>query len=139
MKTSVIVFAVACGVVAGGVVYLSHHRAGPAAPIADSAPAQPNPAQSRAIESNPEPPLAPAASASKPSDKPAPAQATDVSPSIVQSASTQTNSAVDALLHARKDKQAMLDQLRKDGHLDDVIAGLQQRMAANPNDPEVPT
>lgn len=33
----------------------------------------------------------------------------------------------------------MLDQLRKDGHLDEVIAGLQQRMAANPNDPEIPT
>ena len=33
----------------------------------------------------------------------------------------------------------MLDQLRKDGHLDDVIAELQQRMAANPNDAKIPT
>ncbi|HLX95749.1 MAG TPA: hypothetical protein VKU37_08390 [Verrucomicrobiae bacterium] len=138
MKTSIILFAVACGIVAGGIVYLNHHRATPA-PIADSAHVEPNAVQPGTVESNAEPPPAATTSPSKPAETTAPAQVASADPSTVQPASTQTNSLVDALLHARKDKSAMLDQLRKDGHLDDVIAGLQQRMAANPSDPEIPT
>jgi tetratricopeptide (TPR) repeat protein len=48
---------------------------------------------------------------------------------------------VDALLTAKSgdQKQALFDQLRKAGQLDAVIAELKQRMADNPNDPEIPT
>jgi tetratricopeptide (TPR) repeat protein len=139
MKISVILFVVACGGVAGGIVYSNHRHAAPPAspPIADSVPVQPNPAEPKAIESNPEPPAAPPTK----SDTAAGIQSSSSSSAQSSNASTISPavSQVDALLAARKDKQAMLDQLRKDGHLDDVIAELQQRMAANPNDAKIPT
>lgn len=136
MKTSVVLFALACGIVAGGILYFNHHKTAPPqpAPIADSAPATPQPDK---VETNPEPPQPPSQSAlhnpnsALPAPKPADA---DAKPALPPS-----NSIADALLAAGRNKQAMLDQLRKDGHLDDVIAELQQRMAANPNDAKIPT
>jgi hypothetical protein len=138
MKTSVILFVVACGVVAGSIVYLKHHHAAPPpARIADSAPSQPSRAESKTAESNPEPPP------TAPSNPDISAAVQRANPSSAQPSNSSTNSPaaaqVDALLAARKDKQAILDQLRKDGHLDDVIAELQQRMAANSSDPKIPT
>jgi len=137
MKTSVLLFAVACGVVAGGIVYFNHHKAAPQqpAPIANSAPAAPKPDKT---ETNPEPLQPPPQSAIRnpQSAIPTPALQRANAPTLQPSSASAT---VDALLAAGRNKQAMLDELRKDGHLDDVIAELQQRMAANPNDAKIPT
>jgi len=48
---------------------------------------------------------------------------------------------VKAVLSAKnwKQKQALFDQLRASGQLDQVIAELKQSAADNPNDPEIPT
>jgi tetratricopeptide (TPR) repeat protein len=141
MKTSVILFVVACGVVAGGIVYLNHHKAAPQqpAPIAESTPAETapefrNPPALR--DGAPIPNEKPSAAGLGNSSAIPTAVAADAKPADQPNPVSKT---VDALLAAGKNKQAMLDQLRKDGHLDNVIAELQQRMAADPNDAKIAT
>jgi tetratricopeptide (TPR) repeat protein len=140
MKTSVILFFVACGVIAGGIVYFNPHKSAPQpAPIADSAPAASQPDK---VETNSVPPPILAApkhseGESKPADTSAPAAT--VADVKVAERTNAISKTVDALLAAGRDKQAMLDQLRKDGHMDEIIAELQQRMAADPNNAKIPT
>jgi tetratricopeptide (TPR) repeat protein len=139
MKKSIILFVVACGLVAGAVIYLNKQKSAPApAPVAESTPP---PAEQSAPEKisvvKPEPSPAPATTASDLAQTPA---ATTASTETNSSPSTNAISkTVDALLAARGGKHEMFEQLRKSGQLDAVIAELQQRAAANPTDPEIPT
>jgi hypothetical protein len=136
MKKSLILLIVACGVIAGAVVYLNRSKSSPApVPVADSTPAPDAPPTEKILAAKPEPPAAPPTSA--------PAPMTAVAPAAVETKlSAPTNAiskAVDALLSANGGKHEMFEQFRKEGQLDAVIAELQQRAAANPTDPEIPT
>ncbi|HEX4265234.1 MAG TPA: hypothetical protein VH597_12930 [Verrucomicrobiae bacterium] len=137
MKTSVILLIVACGVIAGTVVYLNRAKTAPApAPIAEATPAAVAPSAETTRAAQPELPPTPATNT-----VPAPI-AVAAAAGVETNASAPENpisKAIDALLTARGDKHAMFEQLRKNGQLDAVIAELQQRAAANPNDAEIPT
>jgi tetratricopeptide (TPR) repeat protein len=137
MKTSVILLIVASGVIAGAVIYLSRPKTAPApGPVAEATPAPVAAPAEKSRVTQPELPPTPATNT-------VPAAIAVVAPAGVETnASAPENpisKAVDALLTARGDKHAMFEQLRKNGQLDAVIAELQQRAAANPNDAEIPT
>src|SRR5690242_16091739 len=109
MKTSVILFVFACGIVAGGIVYFNHHKAAPPQPppIADAAPTAP---PTDKTETTSEPPpnsailVAPKLGEGGRTAAPAPAP-TDAKSAERPNPITKT---VDALLAAKKDKQALL-------------------------------
>jgi cytochrome c-type biogenesis protein CcmH/NrfG len=138
MKTSVIVFIIACGVIAGAVVYLNRQKAPPTpALVADSAP---QPSEQAPPENIPVP--KPPTTTMKASET---APVAVAAPAVEETKSNDTTNsiskAVDALLAARSaaEKHTLFLQLAKDGQLDQVIAELKERAAANPNDPEIPT
>lgn len=72
-------------------------------------------------------------------ETPVPPQA--AAPAINHSSSTSIGKAVDALLSAKSgaQKHEMFQQLVQSGQIDQAIAELKQRVADNPNDPEIPT
>jgi hypothetical protein len=134
-KISILSIVVAVAVV-GAIVYLKKQNSpAPPTPIAETAPVQPEP-QSQEVVSTPKPLPTPAPVT------PAPAPAIVAAPAVADApANEETNSirkTVDALLTARTGKHALFQQLNKD-QLEAVIAELQQRAKANPNDPEIPT
>lgn len=136
MKKSIILLVVLGGITAGAIVYLSHAAKPAPAPAAE---AVPPPAESAPAET-PAPPVPVAVSAAKTELAPPVALAAPVQAQTTSEEPTNSiRKTVDALLSAHQQKQAMLDQLRKSGQLDAVIAELQQREAANPNDPALPT
>jgi tetratricopeptide (TPR) repeat protein len=134
MKKSVILLIVACGVIAGALIYLNRPKTAPAL--------------SQTVESTPTTPAqAPAEKmlVAAP-DSPTPSTNTAVPVAAVAPVVAETNApenaiskAVDALLAAHGGKHEMFEQLRKDGKLDAVIAELQKRAAADPTDAEIPT
>lgn len=134
MKKSVILLIVACGVIVGAVVYLNRPKTAPApTPVAESTTTPAEPPAEKILATKPELP-APATNIA------APAPVAAVAAVVETNAPENTLSkAVDALLTAHGRKHDMLEQLRKDGQLDAVIAELQKRAAANSTDPEIPT
>jgi cytochrome c-type biogenesis protein CcmH/NrfG len=137
MKISVILLIVACGVIAGTVVYLNRAKTAPApVPVAESTPATGEPPAEKILVPKPEAPSAAPTNATVPAPIAAAPAVVDTNATAPTNAISQT---VDALLAARGRKHEMFEQLRKDGQLDSVIAELQKRAAANPTDPEIPT
>jgi tetratricopeptide (TPR) repeat protein len=137
MKKSVILLIVACGVIAGAVIYLNRPKPAPApAMAADTTPAPAEPPVEKMPAAKPE--LSPAPSTNV--AMPAPVAAAVPADADTNSAAANAiGKAVDALLAAHGGKHEMFEQLRKNGQLDAVIAELQKRAAADPTNPEIPT
>src|SRR5258708_2221919 len=139
MKTSVILLVVACGIVAGAIVYLNKPKPAPV-PAATTEPAPQQTEQTppeKLSTAKSEPSQTPSTNASAPAPA---AVATPVVAETNSAAPTNTiNKTVDSLLSAKGEKHALFEQLAKEGQLDAVIAELQQRAAANPSDAEIPT
>jgi tetratricopeptide (TPR) repeat protein len=140
MKTSVVLFLVACGVIAGAIVLLNHTKTSPApAPAAEAAPKPAEPPPESVSVPKPEAP------------EPHPINTVQPAPvAIATPAATETNAtastnaiskAVDALLTAKDGakKHDLFEQLRQSGQLEQAIAELQQRANANPTDVEIRT
>jgi tetratricopeptide (TPR) repeat protein len=143
MKTFIMTLLVGCVVViAGAIIYLDHQKGPPAPkPVAEasaSQPAEPTPPENVSVPA--------------PQSQPAVVQQTNTPASVAVSSpsappTTPADSAspahktAKALLSAKSaaEKQAILDELRKDGQSEAVIADLKQMAAANPSDPEIPT
>ena len=137
MKTSVTLFIIVCGLIAGGIVYLNHHRAStaPAPVIQPQGMATGTPTPAAAKPADPRT-AAPEMVSSTPV-QPAPA----MTPSPANNNSVSKSNVVDALLSAKSgaQKHELFQQLLKAGRIDEVIADLKQRASENPNDPEIPT
>ena len=138
MRKSVAIFAVACVVIFGALIYLNRHKAPPVSGAVTPTTSQPSQAAAQPI-------IAPVSE-----QVPLPATNIPVHVPVAanlvvtnQEPDAATNSiakAVDALLAATGPaKHALFEQLRKDGQLDAAIAELQERAAANSTDPEIPT
>jgi len=139
MKKSVIIFIALCGIIVCAIVYLNKTKtsAPVASPMTNSAPEQNASAAPEKIsvpktDTSP----APVESAS------APVAAAPVIANVKPDDSTNPiRKLVDGLLSAKSaaEKHNLFQQLVKSGQIDAAIAELQQRAAANPNDPEIPT
>jgi tetratricopeptide (TPR) repeat protein len=140
MKKPVILLVAASVVAAAAIIYLNKQKSlPPAAPVAETAPAQPEP-QPQEAASTPKPqPVAPVVTTT-----PAPALVA-AAPAVAETNSDNaTNSirkTVDALLTAKSgaEKHNLFVQLSKNGQLDAAIDELKQRAAANPQDASIPT
>jgi tetratricopeptide (TPR) repeat protein len=137
MKTFVVTLLIVCIVAtAGTIIYLDRQKVPAApAPVVEASLEQTQPGKIVA----PKPELSRAISESP--DEPGPARVAPL-PANETQPDNSTNSIhklVDALLSAKKQKQALFEQLAKSGQLDQAIAELKQRMADSPNDPEIPT
>lgn len=133
-----IIFLIAGGVIAVGITCLNRPQVAPVTAVDNTSVAQSAPADSPKTTSPApvsQPPAQPVASV--PATAPAPAAVETPAGAPVN----PITKAVDSLLSAKsgKAKNALLRQLVLDGQIDQVIAELQQRAAANPNDPEIPT
>lgn len=139
MKKSVILILLAGVVIAGAIVYLNKSKmpAPSPQPVTETIP--------QATEAAPAEVVAPAKADPQPA---APVKAAPAPAAVAASAVTETNSAaptntfsktIDALLAAKRNKHQMFQELVKSGQIDAAISELQQRKAANPNDPEVAT
>ena len=141
MKTSAIALIVACGVIAGALVYLNRQKTPTTpAPIAESAskPVEQAPPETTVVPKPEPPPTIPIkASESTPAAAPT-SVADDTKPN---NATNSISKAVTGLLTAKSaaEKHGIFQQLIKDGQMDQAIAELKERAAANPNDPEIPT
>jgi tetratricopeptide (TPR) repeat protein len=143
MKTFVMTILIAClAVIAAAIVYLDWHKTQPAHP-----PVAASPESQAAIETPPEnvavrqpqiqPQASPALSASAQVQVSTPGTETVSTDSI-----SPAKKMAAALLSAKsgKEKQALLDELRKDPQqLDAVISQLKQEAQDNPNNAEIPT
>jgi len=139
MKKIAVLSIVIVAAIAGAFIYLNQQKAPPVpAPARETAPGQVETTPQEIVSISKPEPVTPVATTT-----PTPATAA-VPPSAVADSTPNesTNSirkTVDALLAARREKAAMLDQLSKQGQLEAVIAELQQRAAANPKDAKIPT
>lgn len=140
MKTSVILFIVACGAIAGAIVLLNHTKTPPApAPVAEAAPKPAEPPPENVSIPKPEAPEP------HPINTVQAAPVTIATPFVTETnATASTNAiskAVDALLNAKNglEKHNLFQQLAQSGQLDAAIAELKQRAAADPTNPEIPT
>jgi hypothetical protein len=126
--------------VAGTALYLNHEKSPsiPAATETTPVPAQTAPVQTPFVASHQPPQPATQTGSAAPTPAPAPVAPT----SQADDAAAILRRKVDALVSPQtsfSDKQALLKQLKADGQLEDAIADLQQRAAANPNDAQVLT
>lgn len=138
MKKLVLLFVVAVAVVAGAVVFLNKQKApAPAAPVVETAVPQPEPQPQEAVPA-PKPEIIKPVVSTNPTPAPVPAAAPAVVENIANDATNATHNIVDGLLAARKGKHEMFQQLTRE-QLQSVIAELQQRALASPNDAEIPT
>lgn len=137
MKKSVLVVIILFAVSAGALFYLNRQKKAPApVPMAEAtsnpapAPAQPE------IGSIPKP-SSPAAD----TNEAVPVTAPVAAETTGDNATNAISKMVDALLSAKSaaEKHELFQELLKSGQMDAAIAELQQREAANPNDPEIPT
>ena len=132
MKNAII-FLLGCAIVAGAIVYVDRSKPATAPTVAatDNSTAQPAPAFA---------PVAPAQPVAAPAT---PATDTITTPAPAKSdADIAFGKLVDKLISTNlsaADKHALFEQLRKDHQLDQAIAALQQRAAADPTNPEIPT
>jgi tetratricopeptide (TPR) repeat protein len=138
MKKIIVLSIVTAAIVAAAIIYSNKQKTpAPPAPVAETAPSQPEP-QPQETVSIPNPRPAPAVT----TPAAAPAIAAASAPNDAAAPTEETNSirkTVDALLAARGEKREMLEQLRKDGQMEAVIAELQQRAAADPKNARIPT
>lgn len=139
MKKPILIVLVACGVIAGALVYLKRHKSQPAPiAVAQSAP-QTSELPPEKI-SAPGPKLSPAPETNVAVPAPVTATAPVVTNQAPDAATNSIAKTVDALLSAAAGpKHALFEELRKNGQLDAAIAELQKRAAENSNDPEIPT
>src|SRR4051794_16514196 len=137
MKKSIWLSAITIVAVAGAIIYLNKQKTSPpAAPVAETAstPPEPQPQEAVPVPKPQSPPVTTTIPAAAPAIVAAPLATNTV-------ANEETNSirkTVDALLAAREGKHAMFQQLSKE-QLEAVIAELQKRATANPNDAGIPT
>jgi tetratricopeptide (TPR) repeat protein len=137
MKKILLLTIAAAAVVAGAIIYSNKQKALPTpAPVAEAAPTQPEP-QPQEVTSIPKPQPTPAVAT--PALHAPTATVAPVAPAPVTEETNSIRKTVDALLTARGRKHEMLEQLRKDGQLDSVIAELQRRATEDPNNASVPT
>ena len=139
MKKSIVIFVALCGVIACAVVFLNRQAPSPAAagPAIEPAPpvrsfTEANPADVPRTEM---PPVVSDQTAVS-SAKPVPV---DVKP---DGTVTELSRTVDELLPGKTrfgDRYAMWQKVKSAGELDQVVAELKRRAAANPNDPAIPT
>jgi tetratricopeptide (TPR) repeat protein len=139
MKKLLILFVLLCAVIVCAVVYLNGQKIAPSASVAETAPVQTTAqtASEKIAASNAEPAQTVSTNASGPGRI-----VTPVAPAAKTDDSTNSISKiVDALLSAKNgaQKHELFQQLIKSGQMDAAIAELKQRMADNPNDPEIPT
>jgi tetratricopeptide (TPR) repeat protein len=142
MKSSSLVISVVivCVAVAGVLTYFSRQKTpppAPATPPAASQTAEPAPPE-KIVASKSEPPK----TIPETTDKPAPVSiAAATSETKPDDSTNSIRKSVDALLSAKSgaEKHDLFQQLVKSGQIDAAIAELKQRMADNPNDPEIPT
>jgi tetratricopeptide (TPR) repeat protein len=142
MKKSLVTLVI-IGVVAtaGAILYLNRQQAPPAAPVAESAPKQAEPAPPEtSVVPKPEPPRTASENATEtmqvPGANPTAGDLKPATPPVLHS------KAVDTLISAQtgfSDRQALLRQLKKSGELDAAIAELKQRAAEVPNDAGIST
>ena len=138
MKKSIILFVVACGLIAGAIVFINKQKAPPPpAPVAETTPAQPEP-QPQDVTAPKVQPATPTVVTQAPAPPPVVASATPVAEPAPTQPTNSIQKIVDALLTARQGKHEMFQQLNKE-QLQGVIADLQQRALANPKDAEIPT
>lgn len=130
------IFLLGCCIIAGAIVYVARQKPAPAPtvtatetpavpPVPTPVPAQPTPT-----------PAAPVAAA------PTPAADTNTTVPAKSEADIAFGKLIDKLLSTNlsgADKHNLFEQLRKNNQLDQAIAALQQREAADPNNPEIPT
>jgi hypothetical protein len=137
MKTSVVLFVILCGLAAGGIVYLNHHKVSPSPAIASQVPetaaTPPQLTATKAAVSNPD---VPAKILKEPEHTATPVAQIPANDNPV----SKTNS-VDTLLSAKSgaQKHELFQQLVQSGQIDQVIAELKQRAMENTNDAEIPT
>jgi tetratricopeptide (TPR) repeat protein len=100
------------------------------------------PAQPAAPESIPAPlPQQPAVAQQTNTSAPVAVSSPSAPPTTPADSTSPAHKKAKALLSAKSaaEKQAILDELRKDGGSEAVIADLKQMATANPTDPEIPT
>ena len=141
MKTSLIILVVAGCVVTGALLLRNNQKSLP--PLAPTAQTTPQPTEPLPAEKVSVPkPEAPVTQAINVVD---PAPVAVATPAVTETnAAASTNAiskSVDALLSAKSatEKHAVFQQLLQSGQLDDAIAELKQRAAADPTNPEIPT
>ncbi|HTB83862.1 MAG TPA: hypothetical protein VK742_09430 [Candidatus Sulfotelmatobacter sp.] len=140
MKTSTIIYIAVCGAIAVALVYANKSRTPvPVAPMASSIPEQSPAAAPEKVSATPVAAPAPVPAGGTPTPVAVATTAAAAKPD--DSANAAIHKAVDDLLSAKNglDKHNLFQQLLKSGQIDAAIAELQQRAAANPNDPEIPT
>lgn len=139
MRASILAFVLLCGVIAGTVILMNRQKPAPPvpAPVVESSPGPSATTEQTAAQVQPPPAISQNANPPAPAPSAAPV-AGEVRPDDSTNAVAK---AVDALLTAKDagEKHALFEQLRQSGQLNEVIAELKQRMAQNPNDPEIPT
>jgi type IV secretory pathway VirB10-like protein len=136
-KIIALVVAVFAGVILGKIIFTNRAAAPPAAPIAESAPAQPAPPEKF---STPQPEPLPVSASAVEAPK-VPAATLVVSEAKPDDSANPVHKAVDALLSAKsaREKHDLFQQLIKDGQIDAAIAELKQRAADNPNNAQLPS
>jgi tetratricopeptide (TPR) repeat protein len=139
MKTFIMTVLVVCAaIIAGAIIYLNHQKETPApTPVAETPASQPAETAPSENVSVPAPQSQPAVV--QQTNTPAPVAVS--SPASPADSASPAHKTAKALLSAKSaaEKQAILDELRKDGQSEAVIADLKQMAAANPSDPEIPT
>jgi tetratricopeptide (TPR) repeat protein len=143
MKTFIMTLLVVCAaIIAGAIVYLNHQKGTPAPkPMAQTPASQPIKTAPPENVSVPAPP--PQSAIVQTASTPAQVAVTSppTPPTTPADSASPIHKKAQALLSAKSaaEKQAILDELRKDGQSEAVIADLKQMAAANPSDPEIPT
>ena len=136
MKKSILIFVVLCGATAGALVVLNRQKASSPVPVAEATePAQPE----KAVVTKPESAAANPVKASEPVKISAATPA--ASEARKDDSTNPIRKAVDALLSARNaaEKHDLFQQLIKSGQMDQAMAELQQRMADQPDNAQLPT
>lgn len=143
MKKPLIVFVILGACIACAIIYLNKQKLSPPVPAssADSTSSQPLQETPTGKTATPAPETSPAVSTNIVESAPV---STSNQVAIETGGDDSTNSIhklVDALLTAKSaaQKHELFQQLIKSGQLEQAIADLKQRMADNPNDPEIPT
>lgn len=140
MKTPVLLLIILVSAALGGTIvyFATAHKALPT-PVAAAPAESPTPSPPAAAPAPVQPAPAPAPVAAAP----APAAAdTNAAAPAKSDADIAFGKLIDKLISTNlsgADKHNLFEQLRKNGQLDQAIAALQQREAADPTNPEIPT
>ncbi len=137
MKNLIIIVAFFCAGIACAVIYLKHEKAaGQPAPVAMVSEPTPSTAPETVSALKPQPETRPVSF-----DEPVKSAAPAVSEAQANTTTNAVTKLVDALLSAKngREKHDLFQQLLQSGQMDAAIADLQQREAAEPNNPEIPT